>query len=70
MVGLTAVIESDTAYMIPRRDATLLDMIAESNSVNEKENEASFRASWTNESSRLGEIRYRIDQQRWSLSKP
>jgi hypothetical protein len=30
------VIESETAYMIPRLDATLLEMIVESNSVNWK----------------------------------
>ncbi len=34
IMGLTAVIESETAYMIPRLDATLLDMMVESNSVN------------------------------------
>jgi hypothetical protein len=48
IVGLTAVMESDTAYMIPRRDATLLDIIVESNSVNGKRIKR-LRASWTNE---------------------
>ena len=40
IVGLTAVMESDTAYMIPRLEATLLDIMVESNSVSGKENKA------------------------------
>ena len=36
IIGLTAVMESDTAYIIPRLDATLLDIMVESNSVNGK----------------------------------
>lgn len=37
IVGLTAVIESDTAYMIPCLEAMLLEMMVESNSKGKRE---------------------------------